>query len=302
MPRNRNMAPTAPSGSTETPTSGFGTYEPPTQPLDLEMRRKIDFFDAHDARDTARTSETPTLGIESRSAQEASPEASVDIQVARVSLVETGQEFVADMQDRYGERAEEIKEAAKAKLRSLGKAASAFAAKAGFSTIGASVRGLEAGIAAGQSARQAMSDRKARRQAVIEKRIEQAQAEQLAAEQQAQMEQAQEDAFGTYEQNIDYAQAHEDALKDNEQFDNEKEAEAERQAKALRKADAAIRRKAMRRQRYETVKATGNEFVQVARGRTRGIGRTIAKFATRTKNAVTSGANAAKTSWQETAA
>lgn len=299
MRRNSNMAPAAHDRNIETPVSGFGTYDAPITTLNPEIQRRIELFDA---TDTAKAYETPVSGFGSQETLIPSFEESVDTQAERVSLLETGQDFVADMQDRYGEQAEELKEAAKAKLRGFGKAAGAFAKKAGFSTIGAGIRGVGAGIAAAQRARQGMNDRKARRQAVIEKRIEQAQTEQLAAEQQAQAERSQEDAFGSYEENIDYSQAHEDALEDNEQFDTEKEAEAERQAEALRKADAAIRRKAIRRQRYETVKATGSEFVQAARGRTRSIGHAATKYATRTKNAVISGANAAKTSWQETAA
>ena len=138
-------------------------------------------------------------------AENESLEDSVDTAADRVSAVEAGQEFVANLQDRYGERAQEIKEAAKTKLRSFGKAAGAFAKKSGLLAVGIGVVGVGAGIAAASRARQDMRDRKARRQAVAQKRLEQ-----------ARVEQAQRNAFASYEDNIDYSQAHEEALEENE--------------------------------------------------------------------------------------
>lgn len=127
-----------------------------------------------------------------------SPEESIEDAAERVTYVEQGAQAIENFKDRYGEQFEDFKENAKVKLRGFGRAAGVMAKKAGLFAVGASVVGFAAGVAAAGRARQNMHDRKANRQAIYEKRIQQQRDE-----------------------------AYDEAVKDNEMYDLHTEALAE---------------------------------------------------------------------------
>lgn len=136
------------------------------------------------------------------------PDENVGEQGARISFAEIGADFVEPAKDKLIEMGEKARE----KLRVFGKAAGKFAKEAGLTVIGAGVIGVGAGIAAAGRARQNMRDRKANRQAMIAKRLEQ-------AEKQRQDEALLADWEAARQEHMD--ELHGEALEENERKDKE---------------------------------------------------------------------------------